>query len=203
MTDAGSSLPQAQRVLVGGLAHKELIARLDGAGVLLNAHAETLLAAATASGTSDPEAILVEQRSVRELGLPEGGTLPAIYEHAKAEGLRLCPPITAAYLRLAIQDQASAPDSVLSAGRAPSGSLTVAAPRLRDDDDFPAGFYLRVIDGQPWLRGYRCDDQHVWSADDEFVFRAADETYRNSVPEPIAPQRGLDTEHGYGRRSLG
>lgn len=166
-------------MLVGGLGHAELLARLARAGVFLNAHAETLLAAATLGGTSVPEAISVEQRSVRELGLPKGGTLRAIYERANTDGLTLCPPITAAYLRLAIRGQASAPDSVLSAGRAPSESLTVAAPRLRDDDDFPAGFYLRVVDGHPWLRGYRCDDKHVWSADDKFVFRTVNDACRD------------------------
>lgn len=170
---------------MGGLAHEELSARLTVAGVLLNAHAETFLAAALTGGISDPEAVSVVVRSVRELGFPDGGTLPEIYERAVAGGLRLCPPATAAYLRLALHDQESAPDSVLSAGRAPSGSLTVAAPRLRDDVDFPAGLYLRVIDGRPWLRGYRCDDQHVWSADDRFVFREPDEPSRNPAPKPI------------------
>jgi hypothetical protein len=161
-----------RRVLVGGLSHEELLARLGEAGVLLNAHAETLLAAAV-EGASHAGTLVIVERSVRELGLPEGGTLPEVYERALAEGLRLCPPATGAYLRLALLDQASAPDRVLSAGRAPSGSVTVAAPRLRDDPDFPAGLYLRVIDDRPWLRGYRCDDQHEWSPDDRFAFRAA------------------------------
>lgn len=173
MTGLQNGATPGRRVLVSGLSHEELLARLGDAGVLLNVHAETLLAVAAVEGPSEAETLVIVERSVRELGLPEGGTLPEIYERALADGLRLCPPATAAYLRLALHDQASAPDSVLSAGRAPSGSLTVAAPRLRDDPDFPAGLYLRVIDDRPWLRGYRCDDQHEWSADDMFVFRAA------------------------------
>ena len=173
MTKAPDSA-QVRTVLVGGLSHGELLARFTEMGVLLNAHAETLLAEALGGGASEAEAVSIVERSVRELGLPEGGTLPEIYDHAKSEGLRLCPSVTAAHMRLVTADQASAPDSVLSSGRAPSGSLTVAAPRLREDDDFPAGLYLRVIDGQLWLRGYTCDDQHVWSADDRFVFRTGD-----------------------------
>lgn len=173
MTGPQNDATPGRRVLVGGLSHEELLARLGDAGVLLNAHAETLLAAAAVDAASDAETLVIVERSVRELGLPEGGTLPEVYERAVALGLRLCPPATAAYLRLALRDQVSAPDSVLSAGRAPSGSLTVAAPRFRDDPDFPAGLYLRVIDDRAWLRGYRCDDQHEWSPDDRFAFRAA------------------------------
>jgi hypothetical protein len=171
VNEAQNSAAQISRIVVGGLISGDLSARLAAAGVLLNAHAETLLAAATADGVTEPEEVVIARRSVRDLGLLGGGTLPEIYKRAAADGLRLCPPTTGAYLRLAIRDQASAPDSVLSAGRAPSGSLTIAAPRLRDDHEFPAGLYLRVVDGRRWLRGYRCDDEHVWSADDTFVFR--------------------------------
>lgn len=133
-------------------------------------HAEILLAD-PALDVVDHETITIVERTVGELGLLTGGTLPEVFERAEAVGLRLCPPITAAYLRLALADQTSAPDSVLSTGRAPSGSITVAARRLCNDDDYPAGFYLRVIDGRPWLRGYRCDDEHAWSTEDRFVFQ--------------------------------
>ena len=173
MTNASDDA-QARTFLVGGLSHGELLARFTETGVLLNTHAEALLAEALGEGASEAEAVSVVERSVRELGLPEGGTLPEIYDRAESEGLRLCPSATAAYMRLVTTDQASAPDIVLSSGRAPTGSLTVATPRLRKDDDFPAGLYLRVIDGQSWLRGYTCDDQHVWAADDRFVFRTGD-----------------------------
>ena len=61
----------------------------------------------------------------------------------------------------------------MSAGRAPEGSLTVASEILSDDDEYPKGFYLRVVDDAAWLRGYRCDDEHIWSSDDRFLFRMA------------------------------
>jgi hypothetical protein len=35
------------------------------------------------------------------------------------------------------------------------------------------GFYLRRIQGVLWLRGYRSALEHIWSADDRFVFRRA------------------------------
>ena len=75
------------------------------------------------------------------------------------------------YLRLAWLSQPSAPDVIMSNGRAPTASLTVAAlPPRPDEEGYPKGFYLRVIGGDPWLRGYRCDLTHDWNADDRFVF---------------------------------
>ncbi|MFC8681976.1 hypothetical protein ACFT30_10675 [Microbacterium ureisolvens] len=156
-------------VTVGGLAREELRARLDARGVLLNAHAEQLLADAACD--EPVEHVAVVHLSVADLGFPAGATLPQLFVGAQEQGLALCPPLTGPYLRLAMADQASAPDAVLSSGRAPSGSLTVASPVLGDDDEYPKGFYLRVIDGRPWLRGYRCDDEHLFSPDDRFAFR--------------------------------
>lgn len=65
-------------------------------------------------------------------------------------------------LRLATMDQRNAPDSVLSAGRAPTGSVHIASELLSDDEAYPRGFYLRMVDGEAWLRGYRCDDTYEW-----------------------------------------
>ena len=160
-------------VTVGGLARHELIAELASRNILLNAHAEALLADAVFDDAASQHTITVVESSVDDLGLRDGASLSQIFTTAEARGLLLCPPTTGPYLRLAVDEQASAPDSVLSAGRAPSGSLTVATPVLSDDDEYPKGFYLRVIDGQAWLRGYRCDDEHIWSPEDRFVFQAA------------------------------
>lgn len=175
---------------VGGLSRDELIERLDARGIRRNAYAEVLLAdpvfddlprqavaGATAAGTpasgqaSGRETISILETSVGDLGFPDGATLPRVFDAAARRGLALCPPITAPYLRLATLDQASAPDSILSTGRAPTGSLHVASPVLRADHDYPKGFYLRVIDGVPWLRGYRCDDEYVLSPGDRLAFR--------------------------------
>lgn len=167
MTDA--SRPRWS-VLVGGLSREAVVARLDAAGIRRNAHAETLLA--------DPvfderpaESVDVVERSVADLGLHRGGTLAQVYAAAASLGLDLCPADTGPALRLAWLDQNTAPDSILSTGRAPTGSLMVASPVLQDGFDYPKGFYLRVIDGEPWLRGYRCDDDFLHSPQDRIAFR--------------------------------
>lgn len=117
-----------------------------------------------------PHRLTVVERSLGELGLEGGGALSEIFAAATASGLKLCPPTTGPYLRLLLRSQGMAPDSIMSNGRAPSGSLTIGSAPLELDAEYPKGFYLRVIEGRPWLRGYRCDDEHVWGAGDRFVF---------------------------------
>ena len=59
----------------------------------------------------------------------------------------------------------------MSNGSAPSASVTVASAPLDRDDVLPKGFYLRVVDGRPWLRGYHATDEHLWSPHDRLAFR--------------------------------
>ena len=87
--------------------------------------------------------------------------------------MTVCPPDAGPYLRLALQSQADAPDRVLSGGRSPAGALKVASAPLSEDANFPKGFYLRVVDGQRWLRGFRCDDEYLFSPVDRFIFQLA------------------------------
>jgi hypothetical protein len=146
------------------------MSRLSSRGILMNVHAETLLEDAVFDKRiSRP--VVVTERSVAELGLFSGASLSRIFEVAQQQGLVLCPADTGPYLRMALNAQAQSRDSVMSSGRAPDGGLTVAAEPLSNDDEYPKGFYLRVVDGQAWLRGYRCDDEHMWSTDDRFVFQ--------------------------------
>lgn len=145
---------------------------LDDRGVQLNAHASTLLEH-PAFERRDPEDIRLVAVTLEQIGLEDGGTLPEVFEAARERALELCPPDTGPYLRLAWTSQPNAPDSVLSAGRSPTGAVKVAAPPLSGDVEYPKGFYLRVIDHQLWLRGYRCDDEYGFAPDDSFVFRAA------------------------------
>jgi hypothetical protein len=167
--------PQAMlRFAVGGLTRKDLRKRLHSHGILLNAHAETLIAHQVFD-RRDPQEIIVVDCAVGDLQLPAGGTLPEVYAAARACGLSLCPPDTGPYLRLAMMRQENAPDSVMSAGRSPAGALKVAAARLSDDLEFPTGFYLRVVDHRHWLRGYRCDDEYRFSPDDRFAFQVRTE----------------------------
>jgi len=167
-------------VRVGGLTRSELTSALAAAGVQLNASAETLFddPIFTSTEAETAQMIVVVERTVEEIGLDDGATLPAILAAARAHGLLPCPPYAGPYLRLAMPDQPNAPDSVMSAGRPPSGAVHVASERLRPDEDYPRGFYLRVVDGTLWLRGYRCGDDAPWSSDDVFAFRSAE-----SVPD--------------------
>ena len=162
--------PDPVHVVVGGLPREELLAALHAAGVRLNAHARTLLADIDVAAAAERRLTLVET-SVAALGLTDGASLSQVFAAARQAGLDRCPPATAPYLRLAWTGQVTSADLVLSRGRAPDGAVTVASPTLSDDDHYPKGFYLRVVDAEPWLRGYRCDDEHVWSPADRFVFR--------------------------------
>ena len=168
--------------VVGGMNRAKLLARLEERGIQLNESARTLLAHPCFELRA-PENLEVLCCSLAGLGLPEGGTLPEILSAVRRSDLAPLPPDAAPYLRLALEDQEQAPDSVLSAGRAPSGALHVLTEPLGTDDEYPKGFYLRVVDGVTWLRGYRCDDEYVWPADSVFALRAAGR-------RPIVPPRG-------------
>src|SRR5690606_36417075 len=109
-------------------------------------------------------------RNLQQLGLDAGATLPQIFERAVSVGLKLCPAYAGPYLRLDFLDQAASDDSVLSAGKKPAGSLTIASASM-GGEDFPRGFYLRVVDEVAWLRGYRCDDTNGLGLAATFVFR--------------------------------
>ncbi|MCI0155411.1 hypothetical protein KNO15_01710 [Leifsonia shinshuensis] len=155
---------------VGGLTRAELRTALRAGGVLLNTHAETLLDHPVFD-LRDPEEVRIVERGVADLGLVDGATLPEVYAGAHARGLSLCPPDAGPYLRLAWTSQADAPDTVLSAGRSPAGALKVASAQLSTDVEYPKGFYVRVVVGRLWLRGYRCDDEYLYEPGDRFAFR--------------------------------
>lgn len=157
---------------VGTMSRPQLFQALNREDVGLNASAETLLDNPVFD-QARPQAIAVEERTVGELGFPTGAPLPQILQAAQQQGLHLCPPTTGPYLRLAWLSQPNAPDTVMSNGRAPSASVTVAAAPLSQDAAYPKGFYLRVIDDRLWLRGFRCDDSHPWSPGDRLVFTVA------------------------------
>ena len=143
---------------------------LSSRGIRVNGHAETLLEDVIFDDQPS-RPVVVTERTVAELGLASGATLAQIFEVAQQQGWLLCPMDTGPYLRMALNEQVASRDSVMSSGRAPDGALTVAAEALSKDDEAPKGFYLRLVEGQAWLRGYRCDDEHTWSPDDRFIFQ--------------------------------
>jgi hypothetical protein len=164
------ALPGPFLLRVGGLTRVRLVEELRKAEVLLNASAETLLEDVVFDQV-EVEDIQIVVHTVSELGFADGATLPELFAAAQERGLLLCPPATGPYLRLSMLDQKAAPDSIMSDGRAPSGSITIASAPTRETDDYPKGFYLRVVDGVPWLRAYQCTDQHTWSPQDLLAFR--------------------------------
>lgn len=163
--------PGPRPLTVGGLSREDLAARLREQGVALNAHAQALLAQPVFD-VRTAERVQVVAVSVGGLGLSDGGTLAGVFAAARERGLALRPPDAAPYLRLAWLTQPNSTDSVLSVGRSPQGALKVATEPISDDVEVPKGFYLRVVDGVPWLRGYRCDDEYRFAAEDAFAFRA-------------------------------
>lgn len=166
---------------MGGLPRAQLVALLRDTGILLNTHAETLLADPAFDEPRGRSLWFVE-RTVQELGLPDGGVQSQVFAAARRQGLELAPLVAGPYLRLALTDQEEAPDSVLSAGRAPTGAVHVASEPVTDDVDHPKGFYLRVVDGRAWLRGYRCDDTYVWSPEQRLAFVLPAALQRRPLP---------------------
>jgi hypothetical protein len=150
----------------------ELAAQLRAAGMGTNPSAELLLNAANLRPESQPLQVTLQQIAVGDLQLDEPATVPRIIQSAEQRGLHLCPPTTAIYLRLAYLEQ-PASSAPIHAHRAPVGSITVMSSPLDSAPDFPRGFYLRLIDGQPCLRGYHCSDDYVWHDDDQLVFASS------------------------------
>lgn len=163
--------PAAGTVRVGGMSRGELLEALLRHGVRLNDSGLALFAddRFTTSGTS--LVIRTCQATPAGLGFAQGATFAEIEARAAGLGLSLCPLELGPHLRLQLLDQ---PEGSLghppSRHRAPPGSITIASRPLAQDDATPKGFYLRRIDGVPWLRGYHAGPGHVWSPDDLFVF---------------------------------
>jgi hypothetical protein len=111
---------------VGGLSLSQLLTKLNTRGILVNDHAETLLMDVVFDD-QDSRSLVVTERTVAELGLDSGATLAQIFEIAQQQGLLLCPVDTGPYLRMALNEQVTSSDSVMSSGRAPDGALTVAS----------------------------------------------------------------------------
>ncbi len=156
-------------VRCGGESEGELLQQLHDAGVQLNDHARTLLWNMKAEAPLS-QTVSIVIRTVQDLGLAEGGTMDQVFAAAATHGLLQCPLGIGPYLRLAMLDQSNASDSILSAGRAPTDAIHVASPPPSEDVEYPKGFYLRVVDDQPWLRGYRCDETYLWGPEQKWAF---------------------------------
>lgn len=155
---------------IGGLTKLQLIQKLQQHSISLNEYAERLLSNDKFTTSKTKYTLKTVELSIRNLGFPEGATMPQIFKRASELGLDLCPLEVGPHLRLDYLNQSEGNTGNLSQQQAPSGSITIASKIVNEDDDFPKGFYLRKIDGALWLRGYIADYLHVWNTDDHFIF---------------------------------
>ncbi len=153
------SVETFKEILINNLGKDELLRRLKDKGTQFNKYADQLFEDPAFAPSGTVEKVKLVRVNLSDLGL----TKPAIYQEivAKAEdlGLKLCPLILAAYLRLEYSEQSEGP------------YLKVASPKVGNSDDYPRGLYLRNINKVLWLRGFRASDDWEYPLDMEFVFR--------------------------------
>ena len=160
-----------RRVRIGGATPTELAQRLAVAKVRFNAAADQLFADDRFKTLHLPKEVECVEVSAQDIGLLAGGTFAQVIEAAETLGLAVCPLELAPYLRLALMDQEEGASGFApTQHRAPPGSITVVSAPLSDDDDTPKGFYLRRIEGELWLRGYKSWPGHVWAPEDVLIF---------------------------------
>ncbi len=159
-----------EMVTVGGKGKAELRELLRRSCVELNAYAEEIFASDLFTVSDAPRQVRIAEVSVEALGFPGGAVMRDVLAKAGELGLGPCPPELGPYLRLAYMDQPGVSGSLSGGGKAPEGAVTVVSAPLSADDAFPKGFYLRKVNGVLWLRGYRCDAEHVLAPPDRLVF---------------------------------
>jgi hypothetical protein len=151
-------------VLVGGLTKPQLLQEFRRHSISINAYGETLFAAMEFPEARSPRPVETLEVTARDLGFPDGAMVTDLFARAAECGLPLCPLELAPYLRLQYLDQ-------------PEGHwITIASPRPPADSNLPSGFYIRRLADGLWLRGYVASDDHVWDADDHFIFCSRDQT---------------------------
>ncbi|MCB9896957.1 MAG: helicase [Planctomycetes bacterium] len=156
---------------IGGLTKPALLTALQSHGVQLNDAARALFAHDAFRTSASTSTVTVCEITVRELGFADGATMPAIFAKAAELRLALCPLELGPHLRLHdLEPPEDAQARPAIPHRAPPGSTTVVSSPLAEEYEVPKGFYLRHIDGTPWLRGYWSDLDHVWAPADRLVF---------------------------------
>ncbi|MCF2651552.1 hypothetical protein [Anaeromassilibacillus senegalensis] len=159
------------KLTIGGVGREEILARLQRQGIQLNDYARQWLGHPGFHLLDQPQTVTLRILELGALGCAGGATLPQIFRLAARNGLSPCAPETALFLRLALDAQPQSTNSVLSgAHHSPQGAIVVASERLSGDEAFPAGLYLRHVDGILWLRGYVCGDDYLWQPQDIFAF---------------------------------
>ncbi|MBQ4088419.1 MAG: hypothetical protein IJC56_00875 [Clostridia bacterium] len=158
------------KLVIGGHSANALLDRLQNNGVELNDFAKRYINDLKYSVTSVSTTLEIKFITAEELGFAEGGTLNDIQAAAAKVGLELCPPDTALYLRICYLDQEETPGDILTIGDCPEGTITIASRPVSNIAGIHKGFYLRNSGGQLWLRGYECDEGHIWPSISMFAF---------------------------------
>jgi len=162
------------KLRIGGVSKDQLLRQLYLNGVQLNPAAQDLFANDLFTIEAMPVSLEVHELAVEDLGLALGGTNHEVVKAAALLGLAPCPLEVAPQFRLQYMGQAEGHiGSPETKNCAPPGSITVISVPLSDDYETPKGFYLRKISGTLWLRGYRSDDEHIWSGKDRLAFCSA------------------------------
>lgn len=163
---------QSTRIVnVGGVGKPDLLSQLRNKGVQLNPLAIQLFSHECFQTSVEQRPLSVVLISVAELGLNQGGVFDEICSRALSRGYSLCPLELGPHFRLDFADQHEGfLGQPPSQNCAPPGSVTVASQPISEDEDVPRGFYLRVIEGVPWLRGYRSWPGHIWAPSDGLAF---------------------------------
>ncbi|MBP2078422.1 helicase [Oceanobacillus polygoni] len=156
---------------IGGLTNIQLTQKMQQHAIMMNEYGERLLTDERFTTSETTYSLKTIELTVRNLGFPDGATLPTIFKRASELGLELCPHELGPHLRLKYLDQPEGHSGISSSQhQAPSGSITIASEIISEDDDFPKGFYIRKINDELWLRGYVADHLHVWNPNDHFIF---------------------------------
>lgn len=155
----------------GGLSKEQLLDRLKSSTIQLNAFAEILLFSPDFAMSTVKQSLSVAEITVGTLGLKQGGTLDQIRQQASRIGLMPCPLETAFYSRFYYDDQEQGTEATEVKNQNPPGSIVIFSEPLSADHTFPKGLYLRKINGELWLRGYRCSEDYIWAPSNTFLFQ--------------------------------
>jgi len=143
---------------VGHLTKSELLQEFERHSIKMNEYGKRLFADAFLARSDSSRTLETVELQVRNLGFPQGGIWADILSAANERGLELCPIDAGPYLRLQYLDQ-------------PEGFwITVASQKLCATEGYPNGFYLRRLTDGLWLRGYTAAPEHLWKADEHFIF---------------------------------
>jgi hypothetical protein len=138
----------------------------------LNRYAELIFDCDSFTTSTKKSRVSTIELDVQGLGFPQGATFADILAKASTIGLGYCPLELGAHIRLQYVDQPEgATGQAARPHQTPPGAIIIVSEPLKEEDDFPRGFYLRRIDGVLWLRGYCAPTEHMHARDEHFLFR--------------------------------